>query len=38
MFRPGNPVGLIQDEWGNLHLTGEVLADETGSFGTVGRS
>jgi hypothetical protein len=35
MFRPGNPVGLIQDEWGQLHLTGEVLADETGIFGTV---
>jgi hypothetical protein len=35
MFRPNNPVGLIQDEWGQLHLTGEVLADDTGSFGTV---
>jgi len=35
MFRPGNPIGLIQDEWGQLHLTGEVLADETGIFGTI---
>jgi hypothetical protein len=35
MFRPGNPIGLIQDEWGQLHLTGEVLADDTGIFGTI---
>src|SRR5499427_3049862 len=35
MFRPSNPIGLIQDEWGQLHLTGEVLADDTGIFGTV---
>lgn len=35
MFRPSNPIGLIQDEWGQLHLTGEVLADATGIFGTV---
>jgi len=35
MFRPSNPVGLIQDEWGQLHLTGEALADETGIFGTI---
>lgn len=35
MFRPANAVGLIQDEWGQLTLTGEVLVDETGIFGTV---
>lgn len=36
MFRPTAAVGLIQDEWGQLTLTGEVLADEvTGIFGTV---
>jgi hypothetical protein len=35
MFRPGNPIGLISDAWGQLHLTGEVLADETGIFGTI---
>jgi hypothetical protein len=35
MLRPGNPIGLIADAWGQLHLTGEVLADDTGSFGTV---
>jgi hypothetical protein len=35
MFRPNNPIGVIQDEWGQLHITGEVLADATGSFGTI---
>jgi hypothetical protein len=35
MFRPGSGIGLIQDEWGQLSLTGEVLADETGIFGTI---
>lgn len=35
MFRPANAVGLIQDEWGQLTLTGEVLVDDTGIFGTV---
>jgi hypothetical protein len=35
MFRPENAVGLIQDEWGQLTVTGEVLVDDTGVFGTV---
>jgi len=35
MFRPSAAVGLIQDEWGQLELTGEVLVDDTGIFGTV---
>jgi len=35
MFRPSAAVGLIQDEWGQLELTGEVLVDDTGVFGTV---
>jgi len=35
MFRPANAIGLIQDEWGRLTLTGEVLMDDTGIFGTV---
>ena len=35
MFRPANPIGLISDEWGQIQLTGEVLVDDTGNFGTV---
>lgn len=35
MFRPANAIGLIQEEWGQLTVTGEVLVDETGIFGTV---
>jgi len=35
MFRPAAAVGLIQDEWGQLQLTGEVLVDDTGVFGTL---
>jgi hypothetical protein len=35
MFRPNAAVGLIHDEWGQLTLQGEVLADDTGIFGTV---
>ena len=35
MFRPAAAVGLIQDEWGQLQITGEVLVDDTGIFGTV---
>jgi hypothetical protein len=35
LLRPANPVAFIGDAWGELHLTGEVLADETGSFGTL---
>jgi hypothetical protein len=36
MFRPANnAIGLIQDEWGQLQVEGEVLADDTGVFGTI---
>jgi len=35
MFRPAAAVGLIQNEWGELHVTGEVLVDDTGIFGTL---
>src|SRR4029077_19833896 len=36
MFRPANVAsGLIQDEWGMLQVTGEVLVDPTGIFGTI---
>jgi hypothetical protein len=37
MFRPANnAIGVIQqDEWGQLQVTGEVLVDATGIFGTL---
>jgi len=35
MFRPANAIGLIQDEWGQMELTGTVLVDDTGVFGTI---
>jgi hypothetical protein len=36
MFRPANTaIGLIQDEWGTLNVTGEVLVDNLGVFGTI---
>jgi hypothetical protein len=37
MFRPANVAyGMIQDEWGMLQVTGEVLVDPvTGFFGTI---
>jgi hypothetical protein len=35
MFRPAEAIGLIQEEWGQLTLTGEVLVDDTGVFGTL---
>ena len=35
MFRPATAIGLIQDEWGQMQLTGEVLVDDTGIFGTI---
>jgi hypothetical protein len=35
-FGPSAAIGFIQDEWGQLELTGDVLADPTtGSFGTL---
>jgi hypothetical protein len=36
MFRPANAaMGVIQDEWGQLQITGECLVDPTGIFGTI---
>src|SRR6266436_7146147 len=35
MFRPNNRLGLISDEWGQLQVTGEVLVDASGIFGTL---
>lgn len=36
MFRPANAAyGFIQDEWGQLQVTGEVLVDAAGEFGTI---
>ena len=35
MFRPDAEVALIQDTFGQLTLTGEVLLDDDGIFGTV---
>jgi hypothetical protein len=36
MFRPANvALGFIQDEWGIMQVTGEVLVDSTGIFGTI---
>src|SRR6185436_10719651 len=35
-FGPSGAIGFIQDDWGQLELTGDVLADTTtGSFGTI---
>jgi len=35
-FGPSGALGFIQDEWGQIELEGDVLADPvTGSFGTV---
>jgi hypothetical protein len=36
MFRPANnAIGLIQDEWGQLQVSAEVLVDSSGIFGTI---
>jgi hypothetical protein len=36
LFRPANnPIGMIQDEWGQLQITAECLVDSTGIFGTI---
>lgn len=35
-FGPSGALGFIQDDWGQIELEGDVLADETtGSFGTL---
>lgn len=36
MFRPAGTIGIIQaDEWGQLQISGEVLVDSSGIFGTI---
>jgi hypothetical protein len=35
MIAPSAAINLIGDEYGLLEVTGEILADDTGSFGTV---
>lgn len=35
MLRPSSPIGMISDEWGQMELTGTVLVDDTGIFGTI---
>lgn len=34
-FSPEGSVNFISDEWGNLEVTGDVLADDNGAFGTL---
>lgn len=33
-FRPSGPFNAVTDEWGQIEITGEVLADSNGDFGT----
>lgn len=35
MFRPDAAIGFIQDSWGQITVTGEVLLDDDGIFGTI---
>lgn len=36
LIRPSAAIGLIQDEWGNLEIEGEVMFDAVaGNFGTI---
>lgn len=34
-FPPAGSLGLISDEWGQIEINGEVLADNSGDFGTI---
>jgi hypothetical protein len=34
VFKPGKGLNPISDEWGNIEIEGEVLADNLGKFGT----
>lgn len=34
VFKPGKSLNPISDEWGNIEIEGEVLANELGKFGT----
>jgi hypothetical protein len=33
-FKPGKSLNPISDEWGNIEIEGEALADALGKFGT----
>jgi len=33
-FKPGKSLNPISDEWGNIEIEGEALADDLGKFGT----
>jgi len=33
-FKPGKSLNPISDEWGNIEVEGEALADNLGKFGT----
>jgi hypothetical protein len=34
VFKPGKSLSPISDEWGNIEIEGEALADDQGKFGT----
>jgi hypothetical protein len=34
VFKPGKSLNPISDEWGNIEIEGEALANEEGKFGT----
>ena len=34
VFKPGKSLNPISDEWGNIEIEGELLANELGKFGT----
>ena len=34
VFKPGKSLNPISDEWGNIEIEGEMLANELGKFGT----
>ena len=34
VFKPGRSLNPISDEWGNIEIEGEALADSQGKFGT----
>jgi hypothetical protein len=34
VFKPGKSLNPISDEWGNIEIEGEALANDQGKFGT----
>ena len=34
VFRPGKTLSPISDQWGNIEIEGEALANDLGKFGT----